>query len=43
MAKALAGKQPGEKVLVPTEGGAEIECTLRSVVVLPAEIKKRKK
>ena len=39
MAKALAGKQPGEKVLVPTEGGAEIECTLRSVEELPAEIK----
>ena len=39
MAKALAGKQPGDKVLVPTEGGAEIECTLRSVEELPAEIK----
>ena len=39
MAKALAGKKPGEKVLVPTEGGAEIECTLRSVEELPAEIK----
>jgi len=39
MAKALAGKQPGDKVLVPTEGGAEIECVLRSVEELPAEIK----
>ena len=39
MAKALAGKKPGEKVLVPTEGGAEIECTLRSVEELPADIK----
>ncbi|NCD21679.1 MAG: hypothetical protein EOL90_01895 [Spartobacteria bacterium] len=39
MAKALAGKQPGDKVLVPTEGGTEIECTLRSVEDLPAEIK----
>ena len=39
MAKALAGKKAGEKVLVPTEGGAEIECTLRSVEELPAEIK----
>ncbi len=39
MAKALAGKQPGEKVLVPTEDGAEIECLLQSVAELPAEIK----
>lgn len=39
MAKALAGKKPGEKVRVPTEGGAEIECTLRSVEELPADIK----
>ena len=39
MAKALAGKPPGEKVLVPTEDGAEIECLLQSVAELPAEIK----
>ncbi len=39
MAKALAGKPAGEKVLVPTEEGAEIECTLQSVEDLPAEIK----
>ena len=35
----LAGKQPGEKVLVPTEEGPEVECTLRSIEDLPAEIK----
>lgn len=39
MAKALAGKKPGEKVLVPTAEGVEIECVLRSVEDLPAEIK----
>ena len=39
MAKALVGKQPGEKVLVPTEEGVEIECVLRSIEDLPAEIK----
>ena len=39
MAKALAGKQPGEKVLVPTEEGPEVECVLRSIEELPAEIK----
>ena len=39
MAKALAGKKPGEKMLVPTEGGAEVECVLRSVEELPPEIK----
>ena len=39
MAKALVGKQPGEKVLVPTEEGPEVECTLRSIEDLPAEIK----
>ncbi len=39
MAKALAGKKSGEKVLVPTEDGAEVECTLQSVEGLPAEIK----
>ncbi len=39
MAKALAGKKAGDKVLVPTEGGAEVECVLRSVEELPAEIK----
>ena len=39
MAKALVGKQPGEKVLVPTEAGPEVECVLRSIEELPAEIK----
>ena len=39
MAKALVGKQPGEKVLVPTEEGPEVECTQRSIEDLPAEIK----
>ena len=39
MAKALAGKQPGEKVLVPTEEGPEVECILRSIEELPAEIR----
>ena len=39
MAKALVGKQPGEKVLVPTEAGPEVECVLRSIEDLPAEIK----
>jgi transcription elongation GreA/GreB family factor len=39
MAKALAGKKAGEKVAVPTEEGAEVECTLLSVEELPAEIK----
>lgn len=39
MAKALVGKQPGEKVMVPTEDGAEVECVLRSIEELPAEIK----
>ena len=39
MAKALAGKKPGDKVLVPAEDGAEVECALRSVEDLPAEIR----
>ena len=39
MAKALVGKQPGEKVLVPTEAGPEVECVLRSIEDLPAEIR----
>ncbi len=39
LAKALAGKQPGEKVMVPAEDGSETECTLRSVADLPPEIK----
>ena len=39
MAKALAGKKPGEAVVVPTEDGSEVECVLRSVEDLPAEIK----
>ncbi len=39
LAKALAGKKPGEKVLVPTEEGGDVECLLRSVGELPAEIR----
>ncbi len=39
MAKALAGKKPGEPVVVPAEDGTEVECVLRSVEDLPAEIK----
>ena len=39
MAKALAGKKPGDRVLVPGEDGTEVECTLRSVEDLPAEIR----
>lgn len=39
MAKALAGKKSGEMVRVPTEEGGEIECVLRSVEELSAEIK----
>lgn len=39
MAKALAGKKPGEKALVPAAEGAEIECVLQAVEELPAEIK----
>ena len=39
LAKALAGKAPGDKVVVPTEDGTEVECLLRSVEDLPPEIK----
>ncbi len=39
LAQALAGKRPGDKVLVPTEDGAEIECVLQTVAELPPEIK----
>lgn len=39
MAKALAGKKPGEKVLVPAEDGSEVACLLKSVEALPAEIR----
>ena len=39
MAKALAGKKPGEPVVVPAEDGIEVECLLRSIEDLPAEIK----
>ena len=39
MAKALAGKKPGETVVVPADDGTEIECVLKSVEELPAEIK----
>lgn len=39
LAKALAGKAPGDKVLVPAEDGTETECILRAVEDLPPEIK----
>ena len=39
MAKAIAGKKAGEKVMVPTEDGGEMECELQSVEELPAEIR----
>jgi transcription elongation GreA/GreB family factor len=39
MAKALAGKKPGDKVMVPTEEGPEVECLLQSVEDLSPEIK----
>lgn len=39
MAKALAGKKPGDKVMVPTEEGPEVECLLQSVEELSPEIK----
>ena len=39
LAKALAGKASGDKVVVPTEDGTEVECVLRSVEDLPPEIK----
>lgn len=39
MAKALAGKKPGDQVVVQTEEGAEVECILKAIEELPAEIK----
>ena len=39
MAKALAGKKPGERVAVPAEDGVEVECVLQAVEELPAEIR----
>ena len=39
MAKALAGKKPGDRVLVPAEDGVEVECLLQAIEELPAEIK----
>jgi len=39
MAKALVGKKPGERILVPAEAGSEVECVLQSIEELPAEIK----
>ena len=38
MAKALAGKKPGERVVVPTDGG-DAECLVRAVEELPADIR----
>jgi transcription elongation GreA/GreB family factor len=39
MAKALAGKKPGEQVVVPAEDGIEVECLLQAIEELPADIK----
>ena len=39
MAKALAGKKPGDRVMVPTEEGTEVECLLQAVEELSPEIK----
>ena len=39
LAKAIAGKKAGDKVMVPTEDGGEVECLLKTVEALPAEIR----
>jgi len=39
MAKSLAGKKPGEEVVVTTEEGKEVTCLLKSIEDFPAEIK----
>jgi transcription elongation GreA/GreB family factor len=38
LAKALAGKKPGDRVAVPTAEGGEVECVLQAVEELPADI-----
>ncbi|MDY0148690.1 MAG: GreA/GreB family elongation factor [Kiritimatiellia bacterium] len=38
LAKAVAGKQPGDRIAVPTEDGGEEECVLRAIEALPPEI-----
>lgn len=38
MAKALAGKKPGDGVRVPAEDGSEAECLLKAVEPLPPDI-----
>ena len=39
LAKALAGRKPGETVAVPTEDGGDVKCVLQAVEELPAEIR----
>lgn len=39
LAKALAGKKPGDRVMVPSEDGTEGECVLKSINELPADIR----
>lgn len=39
LAKALAGKNPGDRVAVPTAEGGEVECLIQSVEELPSEIR----
>ena len=39
LAKAIAGKKAGDKVMVPTEDGGEVACLLKTVETLPAEIR----
>jgi len=38
MARALAGKKPGDRVSVPAEDGSEAECLLKAVEPLPPDI-----
>lgn len=40
LAKALAGKKPGDKIFVPSESGPDVECVLQSVEELPDDIRK---
>lgn len=39
LAKALAGKQAGDTVAIPTEDGGEVECRLTKVEELPQDIR----
>ena len=38
LAKALAGKKPGDRITVPTEDGGEGDCVLQAIEALPPEI-----